>query len=306
MYIRLRSVLLSVAAMLGLWHCGESNQVQNEKKTSEVRDHTPDLGKPFEVNKIYKANERILHAKYGISILIPENYQAQLGGANQPLFLTGIPENPNLEKITFTIDEGQLSTVQDEFKKPQTINSSLTVVPNGAATTQENTVFGNFINKEANIHVFLAVKVGPYGYFAVVGIAERQRVSDHGQATAKLLLENIIFTKPNTPEPIETKFDLVGKKLSYYKTDTTGYSENEHIWLCNDGRFHQQFSSYSAGSTSGHYSSHSQGRYLIDGTNLTLSDSSSGQNSIYQLSYQDHKLFANNRRYYISSNQRCP
>ncbi|NNE07506.1 MAG: hypothetical protein HKN20_02980, partial [Gemmatimonadetes bacterium] len=95
--------------------------------------------------------------------------------------------------------------------------------------------------------------------------------------------------------------ELTGRKLTYFFT-RTGYTEEDYIWLCADGRFyHSMQGGGFGGGASGAFASSNGGRWSASGGAgagaLTL-QYNDGQSATYALSLEGTKLFLDGKRYF--------
>lgn len=95
--------------------------------------------------------------------------------------------------------------------------------------------------------------------------------------------------------------ELAGRKLTHFFT-RTGYTEEDYMWLCADGRFyHSMQSGGFGGGASGAFASSSGGRWSTSGEPaagaLTL-HYNDGQSATYGLSLEGTKLFLDGSRYF--------
>lgn len=95
--------------------------------------------------------------------------------------------------------------------------------------------------------------------------------------------------------------ELSGYKLSHFYT-RTGYTEEDYIWLCSDGRFYKSFHSGGfGGGASGAFESKDGGQWMasgpMEGGTLALAFND-GSVSRYALTREGTKLFLDGKRYF--------
>ena len=103
--------------------------------------------------------------------------------------------------------------------------------------------------------------------------------------------------------------ELNGRKLSHFFT-RSGYTEEDYIWLCPEGRFYKSFNSGGFGGgtpgASGAFQSSNGGRWSVSGPleggtlTLTFNDGSVSQ---YTLTHEGTKLFLDGKRYFRETGQ---
>jgi hypothetical protein len=117
-----------------------------------------------------------------------------------------------------------------------------------------------------------------------------------------------------------------GRYIAYYYTGS-GYQEEDHIWLCNDGSYYRSNSSGGfGGGASGAFGGNATGKWKVTGAmpgegvltlitgpsvfegNTTFGEWTEGKGpsqTSFRLSLQNNKLYLNGTKWFRDVNKRC-
>jgi hypothetical protein len=122
-----------------------------------------------------------------------------------------------------------------------------------------------------------------------------------GMITASVRLTGPASSGATSTATSDWAEQIGGRKLSHFFT-RTGYTEEDYLWLCHDGRFYHSFNSGGfGGGASGAFESKDGGRWEVSGTSeqgalrLAYND---GRTSRITLSVQEEKLYLDGKRYF--------
>jgi len=288
-------------------------------------------GSPLQPGKIYQGGENISVIELGLGFVIPENWSGGLNPANQMFVM----ENQSKDALIFAIaeeaTEAQLTTY---LHGPLSLTPTLHLNLQEALTKDNKIVSGQYsvlynpellaLVKAKNIKENVAVA------FILVSeqskMPERESVLNDMMANLKTLeTSSTAQTLASQQEPQQVPQQktkqyssqeqtwqsyLKGKHIVRFYT-ASGYTEEQHIWLCSDGRFARKFDSGGfGGGASGAFSGRYGGRWQAQGAGehgrLYL-QFNTGEVSQYQLrwDYSTSKLYVDGKRWLHDNNQLC-
>lgn len=308
--------IISIATALLALSCGKSSKSSDDgprpEDSAALSGGNEQLGQPIEINKTYKAKERIYSPEAGISVQIPNGFNGIQNAVDSGLILSSADGSSTMGFL-ITVVEGNEAFLKKECGQSQALDQGVVLAPSGEPDIEGgNRFICQFRNQQMNLSLLIGGRTGGFGYALIVARRGYHDITDEEQQLIGQILGDTLFVQPKkaeTPPPSDNssqEFPIVGRKLTYYKTNSTGYSEEEHIWLCADSRFFRTFNSSSSGISSGSYYSSSKGTYRLEGSLLVLTDSEQNTEASYQLKYEGTKLYANGQRYFVTDEMaRC-
>ena len=220
------------------------------------------------------------------------------------------------------IEEATVDDARTLMSVPIEVGDGVALHPTGTVAVEESVLTASYAVKGAPVPLVGQIRtiVGAHGWVvAFIGASAPESVEaltsallSMGQSltlTAPPVAQTGASSAPGDAGPGTADgasggpwFEqLNGYKLSYFFT-RTGYTEEEYIWLCPDGRFYKTFSSGGfGGGASGAFESENGGRWSVSGpleSGTLLLVFNDGSTSRYHLTLEGTKLFLDGKRYF--------
>lgn len=279
--------------------------------------------------QLYPGGTRLEVTPYGVSFQVPEGWQGGWPEGTEVFLL----ESPGQSgRILLTLDEGSLAALEAYLARPITLDAVTQLTPEGAPRREGERVRADF---DVSIDGVRAAVVGRAVTDQMLAAATALAPQD-AIAGVKAVAEAVITSfavLPATPvasAPVASGWDayLRGRHLVRFYSGS-GYTEEEHVYLCSDGSFYRTMNSGGFGpGASGAYGGRGQGRWqtsgappasgellLIYGSGSvsrtstpgfdTQTSGPGGERVSYSLAFDGDKLLLNDRRWLRDNNEVC-
>lgn len=279
----------------------------------------------------YDGGTRVESSELGIAFTIPQGW---IGAwpAGSEMFILESQDPPG--NIFVYIDQGDMATLKDLVAAPIPLDGDTLMQPVGSPKVDNNVVSADytvsFRGQPYQGHIAGRVVRGNTAV-AFIALADSTN-SGSVNKIADRLAQSLAVSEPSAPQGTAGANSwqqyLKGRYLARYYTGS-GYSENQHLWLCSDGSFYHSFGSggHSMGGASGASQSKGHGRWSANGNvngegELVLQfgagkvvsgstpdfdwaeRSAGGERWTYTLNLKD-KLYLNGNQWMRGSNERC-
>lgn len=150
--------------------------------------------------------------------------------------------------------------------------------------------------------------VGTYGWGISLLAVSGPQDAENLRHTLKTLSRSLSLVRPEPASVISPRENkgpwvahLTGRKLSHFFT-RSGYTEEDYIWLCPNGRFFKSFNSGGfGGGASGAFESKNAGVWTVSGSlaeGTLLLAYNDGSTARYSVTREGTKLFLDGKRYF--------
>lgn len=241
--------------------------------------------------------------EYGISFTLPAGWAGML----PPGIEYFVMQHRSLQAYVLAgLDELTLSEAQQLMSENIDLGDGIVMWPAGEVTTEGVTIKADYSVSGAPqpLQGQVTTIIGDHGYSMYFVIAAAPADFEATKAEVERMSASVRLVPPAAaPAPAAGSWQeqLAGRKLSHFYT-ASGYTEENYIWLCGDGRFFRSANSGGfGGGASGAFSSRYAGRWdasgdAVSGTlTLTYND---GSTTTYTLTIEDEKLFLDGGRYF--------
>lgn len=255
----------------------------------------------------YRGETTLRALEYGVSFVLPAEWAGVLPPDAEMFVMQGLTFEAY---ILAGIEEMTLAEAQGLMAEEIDVGDGIVLHPAGAVTTDGSLLVADYsVTGAANPLIGQVVTIiGDHG-FGIYFVAatepdNRERLREavtRISASVKLTDPVPAATEPEAGDVGGWEQQLRGKKLSYFYT-RTGYTEEDYLWLCADGRFYRSANSGGfGGGASGAFASQYGGRWQATGDaaggtlRLAYND---GSTASYALSIEEEKLYLDGSRYF--------
>jgi hypothetical protein len=241
--------------------------------------------------------------EYGISFTLPAGWAGML----PPDAEFFVMQHPSLQAYVLAgLEELTLSQAQQLMGQDIDLGDGIVLQPAGEMTTEGVTIKADYdvTGAPQPLQGQVTAIIGDHGYSLYFIVAAAPADFEAAKAEVERMSASVSLGPPvaaPVPAPGSWQEQLAGRKLSHFYT-TSGYTEEDYIWLCADGRFFRSANSGGfGGGASGAFESSYGGRWQATGNaasgTLTLSYND-GSTGAYTLTIEDQKLFLDGGRYF--------
>lgn len=256
----------------------------------------------------YRGEAALQAPEYGVSFVLPAEWAGVLPPDAEMFVMQGLAFQAY---ILAGIEAMTLAEAQALMAEDIDVGDGIVLHPAGEVTADGSMLAADYsVTGAANPLVGRVVTIiGDHGFgIYFVAAAEPDNRERLGEAVKKISAS----VRLTDPVPAATaapeagaggawEQQLRGKKLSHFYTDS-GYSEEDYIWLCADGRFYRSSNSGGfGGGASGAFSSQYGGSWQASGDpaeGTLLLAYNDGSTASYALSIEDDKLYLDGSRYF--------
>ena len=265
------------------------------------------LALEIEVGKLYKGETTIASSEHGVSFLMPSGWSGVLpkGGA----FF--IMESQNYEGNVFVgIDQMTIEGAKETMSKTIDLGDGIAfhprgeVIQNGSMLSGEYSVSGSQKSLAGQITTIIGKHLWGISFISASALQNTKKIRmDVAKMTDSLSLVQPKATTitPQGKNSSPWNEHLSGRKLSHFFT-RSGYTEEDYIWLCANGRFFKSAQSGGfGGGTSGAFQSRNAGIWSttgdLNGGTLLLTYNNDAT-ARYALTHEGTKLYLDGKRYF--------
>ena len=223
---------------------------------------------------LYPGGSFVESRQTGIGLTIPPGWQGAWPQGTEMFVM----ESANLEANIFMVlqqgDEAQLKAL---MSSPIQLEQGIQLIPATAAKKTGNTYTANYtVTGAPQLSGYIAARILPPSTpstgVAFIAISANASKSGQVKGVTLKLVNGLDVKKPVTAGNTDSKPGswqtyLKGRYIARYYTGS-GYSEEQHLWLCSDGRFFRKFGSggYSISGASGASSNQGEGFWTATGS----------------------------------------
>lgn len=251
----------------------------------------------------YTGETRLQAAEYGISFVLPQGWV----GALPPDAEFFIMQSAPLQAYVLAgIDELTLGEAQRLMADDIDVGDGILLRPAGEVTTEAALLVADYSvsGTPEPLEARVTTIIGDHGYgvffIAAAVPGDIGAVNDAVEQMSNSVSLVAPVAAP-APEAGSWQEQLAGRKLSYFYT-TTGYTEEDYMWLCADGSYFRSANSGGfGGGASGAFQSQYGGRWQASGDaqSGTLSiQYNDGSTASYTLTIEDEKLYLDGSRWF--------
>jgi hypothetical protein len=284
----------------------------------------------------YAGDTLLESSEAGIALRVPEGWQAAWPAGSEMLILTTPDGTGYIFVHVAEMNEGGATALMSQ---PVPLGDGIVLQPESAASKDSDSLIAaryRVTGAQQPWNAQIKTRIGPHGVGAAFITLGRPAQFNEIATTARTLALATQFVEPVTPPPAVAQSGggaswqdyMRGRYVVRYYTGS-GYSDEDHIWLCSDGTFYRSTSSGGfGGGASGAFGGSANGRWQAGGTtdamgelilqygpgaisenNTTFGDwteQSAGYERIaFSLEIHDKKLYLNGRQWFRDSNQKC-
>lgn len=283
----------------------------------------------IQAGQIYSAGTKVEASELGLALTIPAGWRGGLpqGGA----YFTLVSDD-NSAEIYVSSEQATEAELKQFLSQPLQLGNGVSLRPM-AALAENNGVWGGDYElspprQGIQAHIQATIVRGNLGV-AFVGLANGPARATMQSTVLKLARSlQVSEPKPDSSQGSWLAY-LRGRYIVRYYT-TTGYTEEQHIWLCSDGSFFRSTSGGGfGGGASGAFQGRGDGRWTAKGRtdgqgSLILQYgqgavsrgstpgqdweeySAGGDRLVYSLSFDaKNKLYLDGKQWLRDGNQRC-
>jgi len=251
----------------------------------------------------YRGATTLQAPEFGISFLLPAGWVGGLPPDSEFFIM----QHPSYQAyVLASLDELTLTEAQQLMAAPINLGDGIVMRPAGEVATEGVTLRADYSvsGTPQPLEGQVVTIIGDHGYSAYFVVAAAPDDFEAVKAAVVNMSESVRLTAPvAAPAPAAGSWQeqLAGKKLSWFYT-TSGYTEEDYMWLCPDGRFFRSADSGGfGGGASGAFSGRYAGRWEASGNaqvgTLTL-QYNDGDVGSYELTIEDEKLYLDGKRWF--------
>ncbi len=283
---------------------------------------------------LYESGTKVQSSELGLSLTIPSGWQ---GALPQGVDAFIMQKQGAQDTVLVRADQVDKQSILAMMNQPITLDEGVILMPIGKAVERSGVIEGKYSvsGQYAEAQAEIRTLLGKHGVsVALIGLGFS--AGEPGKTLAKLTKSVRLEapTQAQTGQPggasggSGQKWSdyMRGRYIVYYYTGS-GYSEEDHIWLCSDGTYFRSNSSGGfGGGASGAFGGKAAGRWDVKGTLpgdgiLTLttgpgvsqgsttfgdwSETRGPSQASFRLSLQSNKLYLDGTKWFRDKNQRC-
>lgn len=289
----------------------------------------PGAAEELEQGRLYAGGTELTSQSLGIRFTLPPGWQ----GGSPPGSELFILESAQLSaRILLYMDEGTLGEMREQASQPIQLDWQTTLTPKGTPTEADGILRAEFAVSQQNVEASVLGREARPGLLITATTLSQAGQFAAAETFARGIVEDFNATPPPAPQTVASPggWDAVLRGAHLLRLYTgSGYSEEEHIYLCSDGSFHRSNNSGGFGNgASGASGAQGLGRwrsegdpatggtlFLVYGAGTVSSISgpgfdqrrteAGGETVTFSLHFDGKKLMVNNRRWFRDTNNFC-
>ncbi|WP_440903891.1 hypothetical protein ACMZOO_13730 [Catenovulum sp. SX2] len=258
----------------------------------------------LQVGKLYNGPIKLSVADINATFSVPEQWQGILP-QNSEVFVMQSTVSAS-QNVLLIAQQTDLNNLKQQMSESIDFGDGFVLVPKGQVTVIDNTqIKASYSVAQSDDKFALVISVvGEAGWaISAVGIATNQDKSALEQTTRQIASSIVFESVQAAPLQHNAWYPhLSNRKLTYFYT-SSGYTEEQYIWLCGNNTFYKSFNSGGfGGGASGALASKDGGQWRTSGNlnsgtlELYFND---GRISQYTLTHEgDTKLFLDGKRWF--------
>lgn len=275
-------------------------------------------------NVHYDGNTHLEIPESGLSFIIPEGWSGRVPSGSSFMILTDAGDKATMILISSEATETEMN---QELRNQIQLDEGIYITPEGQVNQEGQKWSGNYqvIGFPQEMKGYVEARLGSYGIaLACMILATPDDIQDAKKAVVRLM-NSLAFTQPQQQEITNGNPDTSGegigqawsdylkqKSLKYFYS-MSDFSETDFIFLCPDGSFSRNTSSYSGGITGsgtirGSYADRWQATGEGNTGTLTLFNedgTSTGFNIFYGEGNKGTGIYLNGYRFYAEITNNC-
>ncbi|PCJ86860.1 MAG: hypothetical protein COA54_07085 [Thiotrichaceae bacterium] len=277
-----------------------------------VLSSTTCFAEEVQQGKIYPAGAYVESSHTGIGLTIPQGWQGAWPSGSEMFVLESTALKANIFMAMQASDENSLKVW---MSNTIALDTSVQLQPASSLKKAGNIYTANYTVVGApQLSAYIAAQIVPpangLAFIALSADATKTRQVEKVTRTlaGALTIKPVATQTTNTGSGFWQDYFKGGYIVRYFSG--SGYTEQQHLWLCSDGSFQYKFSSggYSMSGASGASSSRSDGRWSANGASenegqLILQHSNGNQKS-YRVSL-GKELKLNGKKWLPDTNKVC-
>jgi hypothetical protein len=285
----------------------------------------------------YAAGTLLESSAAGMALSVPAGWVAGWPQGSGMLLLA---RSDNQGSIFVYVDEFDTDSARQLMAQPVPLGNGITLTPKSAPVTAgDGTLNADYTvsGASADLHGRISTRIGQHGVGAAFIVIATGNAIDSVRNTAASLVGSVRFSQPAVAQAATGGDDGVtgswqdymrGRYVVRYYTGS-GYTEEEHIWLCSDGSFYRQTSSGGfGGGASGAFAGKGHGSWKARGSTDSVGElilqygagsvsetgttfgewteqGAGGERVTFSLQFSEGYLYLNDRKWFRDGNQRC-
>ncbi|MDH3715507.1 MAG: hypothetical protein OET44_16855 [Gammaproteobacteria bacterium] len=284
----------------------------------------------------YTGGTLLQSSEAGIALRVPEGWQGAWPAGSEMLVLATLD---GAGYIFVHVAEMNEDAATELMSQPVPLGDGIVLQPESSAVKDADGLIAARYRVTGAPQPWTAqikTRIGPHGVGAAFVTLGKPAKFDAVATTARALALATQFEKPVTPPPAVAQSGngsnwqdyMRGRYVVRYYTGS-GYTEEDHIWLCSDGTFHRSTASGGfGGGASGAFSGSANGRWQASGVTGAMgelvlqygpgavsensttfgdwTEQSAGYERIaFSLEIRNDKLYLNGKQWFRDSNQKC-
>ena len=285
----------------------------------------------------YPAGSLLESSAAGVALTVPDGWVA---GWPQGSSMLVLARSDNQGSVFVYVDAFDAASAMQLMAQPVALGDGVVLVPKKAPRTAsgDRLVADYSVNgAPQKLKARIETRIGGHGVGAAFIAVATPAVFDEVRGTAAGLADSMRFSAPVTASAAGSSGGdggswqdyMRGRYVVRYYT-ASGYTEEEHVWLCSDGSFLRSTASGGfGGGASGAFAGKGHGAWQAQGTTdrvgelvlqygagsvsetgTTFGDWSEqgagGERLVYALELRDGKLYLDDRQWFRDANQQCP
>ncbi len=285
----------------------------------------------------YTAGTLLESSEAGLALSVPDGWNAGWPQGSQMLLLVRVD---NQAYIFTYVDEFTISSARQLMSKPIPLGDGILLTPESVPTTEADaTLVADYrvSGTPQSLQGRILTRIGQHGVgVAFIAIGTTKAFTDAVDIAASLI-ESVQFKQPAVKSTATGSSEgaggswqdyMRGRYVVRYYTGS-GYTEEDHIWLCSNGSFYRHNASGGVGGgASGAFDGQGNGQWRANGSMNSVGElvlqygagsiSETGttfgewreqgqgyEQASFLLALSDGKLYLNDSKWFRDTNQRC-
>lgn len=275
-----------------------------------------------QVGQVYSGGTWLESSELGVAFTVPPGWRGAWPAGSEVFVL-----QPESDPSVYILAMGEEATREDlaaTMAAPISLGDGLSLSPTGQVTNRGKALVGRYqvVGGAHRLDAYGEAVAGAHGVaVAYILIATPASLASH-EAAVRKLTDGTALGAPTdgqataegggTGSGEKDSWDayLKGKYIVRYYT-ATGYTDEQHLWLCSDRSFYRRGAGGGfGGGASGAFQADSTGRWMASGIGeygrleLSYADGGSAQHEL-RWDYQKNQLFVDGKRWLHGKNEVC-
>ncbi len=223
-------------------------------------------------DKLYSAGSLVESSAAGVALTIPSGWQGAWPQGSDMFVLESTALEAN---IFMTLQQGEDEvTLKATMSAAIPLDQGVQLVPSSTPQKAGDIYSNNYsVAGTPQLSAFIAARVFPNSLrVAFIALSANASKSTQVNRITLSLVKGLVVKTPTASANTDSGADswqkyLTGRYIARYYSGS-GYSEEQHLWLCSDSRFYRQFGSggFNSSGASGATSDRGQGYWSASGS----------------------------------------